>query len=57
MNDVAYAVYRARGRSTDLPWVAVIGDASITPTARWVSQRHAGQTVITCAFRVPSSIF
>ncbi len=48
-NDVAYAIYRARGRSGDLPWVAVIGEAAITPPARWVDRNFATLAQITCS--------
>jgi DNA-binding transcriptional LysR family regulator len=48
-NDVAYALYRARGRSGDLPWVAVIGEASITPPARWVDRNFSRLAQITCS--------
>ncbi len=49
MNDVAYAPYRALGTSGDLPWVAVIGEASITPTAQWVARNYATLAHITCS--------
>jgi len=48
-NDVAYAIYRATGRSGDLPWVAVIGEASVTPTARWVDRNFSALAQITCS--------
>ncbi len=48
-NDVAYALYRARGRSGDLPWVAVIGEAAITPPARWVDRNFSQLAQITCS--------
>ena len=48
-NDVAYAIYRARGVRGDLPWVAVVGEAAITPTARWVDRNFAGATQIVCS--------
>ncbi len=48
MNEIAYARYRAPGASGDLPWVAVIGEASITPTAQWVVRNHAALAHITC---------
>ncbi len=49
MNDVAYALYRARGARGDLPWVAVTGEASITPTAQWVARNHSALAHITCS--------
>ena len=48
-NDLAYAVYRGRGRSADLPWVAVIGEAAITPSARWVDSNFSQLAQITCS--------
>ena len=47
--DIAYALYRARGRSGDLPWIAVIGEASITPTAQWVARNFSTLAQITCS--------
>ncbi len=49
MNDVAYAPYRALGASGDLPWVAVIGEAAITPTAQWVARNYSALAHITCS--------
>ena len=48
-NDVAYALYRARGASGDLPWVAVVGEAAVTPPARWVERNFASLAPITCS--------
>ena len=48
-NDIAYALYRARGRAGDLPWVAVVGEAAITPPARWVDRNFARLAPITCS--------
>jgi DNA-binding transcriptional LysR family regulator len=48
-NDIAYALYRARGRSGALPWVTVIGEAAITPPARWVDSNFANLAQITCS--------
>lgn len=48
-NDVAYAIYRARGRTGDLPWVAVIGEAAITPPARWVDRNFLDAAQIICS--------
>lgn len=52
LQDVAHAVYRARagaGSRDDLPWIAVTGDAAITPSARWVRANHLDRTVLTCS--------
>ena len=49
MSEVAFARYRALGASGDLPWVAVIGEASITPTAQWVARNHSALAHITCS--------
>lgn len=39
--DMEFATYRAeRVDVDDLPWISAIGDAGITPSARWVAQRH-----------------
>jgi DNA-binding transcriptional LysR family regulator len=48
-NDVAYALYRALGTSGELPWVAVIGEAAITPTAQWVARNFSSLAQITCS--------
>ena len=48
-NDVAYAIYRAVDASGELPWIAVIGEASITPTAQWVARNFATLAHITCS--------
>jgi DNA-binding transcriptional LysR family regulator len=48
-NDVAYAIYRANGRSGGLPWIAVTGEASITPTAQWVARNFSALAHITCS--------
>ncbi len=49
-NSVANAIYRGRdaGDDEDLPFVAVIGDAGITLSARWVAERHGNRTALTC---------
>jgi DNA-binding transcriptional LysR family regulator len=50
VQDVAHCVYRGRGVATeDLPWIGVVGDAAITPSARWTSERHRDRTVLTCS--------
>ncbi len=48
-NDVVYAIYRALGTSGELPWVAVIGEAAITPTAQWVARNFSSLAQITCS--------
>ena len=49
-NTVANAIYRGRNAGDDeaLPFVAVIGDAGITPSARWVAERHGNSIAVTC---------
>jgi len=50
INDVAYAIYRARdaGEDGEAPWIGVTGDGGITPGARWVAARHGDEIVINC---------
>ena len=48
-NDIAYAIYRAHGRSGDLPWIATVGEAAITPPARWVDRNFPSVAQITCS--------
>ena len=48
-NDIAYALYRARGNDGDLPWIAVVGEAAITPPARWAERTHGSQAPIVCS--------
>lgn len=48
-NDIAYALYRARGGGEELPWIAVVGEAAITPPARWVDRNFAHLAPVTCS--------
>jgi DNA-binding transcriptional LysR family regulator len=44
--DVAFAVYGRRGAALGDRWIGVTGDGAITPSARWVAERHAAATVM-----------
>ncbi|MEQ8695878.1 MAG: LysR family transcriptional regulator [Bauldia litoralis] len=48
LSDVAFATYRARDAADPaaLPWIAVIGDAGITPSARWTGDRHRAEVAL-----------
>jgi DNA-binding transcriptional LysR family regulator len=51
INDVAYAVYRGRGAKDgpdEPPWIGVIGDGGVTPSARWMAANHFDATAINC---------
>ncbi len=52
LQDVAHAIYRRRGSDADadtLPWIAVVGEAAVTPSARWIRARHLDRTAISCS--------
>ena len=44
--DVAFAVYGRRGEALEERWIGVTGDGAVTPSARWVAERHAAATVV-----------
>ena len=43
--DVAFAVYGRRGDGPGDRWIGVTGDGAVTPSARWVADRHAAAIV------------
>jgi len=44
--DVAFAVYGRRAAALGDRWIGVTGDGAVTPSARWVAERHAAATVM-----------
>jgi DNA-binding transcriptional LysR family regulator len=44
--DVAFAAYGRRGAALGDRWIGVTGDGAVTPSARWVAERHAATTVM-----------
>jgi DNA-binding transcriptional LysR family regulator len=53
VNDVAHAIYRSRGAPpvdpATAPWIGVVGDAGVTPSARWVAARYLDRVVMSCS--------
>ncbi len=53
VNDVAHAIYRSRGAPpvdpATAPWIGVVGDAGVTPSARWVAARYLDRIVMSCS--------
>lgn len=49
INDVSYAVYRSRhADERNTPWIGVIGDGGLTPSARWVAARYPDDVFLNC---------